>query len=133
MSKDKKPIKVKAPKTYTRAQAERIISHSMPDVAKNFLTHPNYHVRSKAFVRLGKQLPENQAEQDAILFGLQGRKKADCSPETVTEIVAKMRAKYFPPPPQFGMGALNPADHPDGLVGYEKMILTPVEDSLPKE
>ena len=95
MAKDKKPIKVKTARVYTRAQAERIISNSVPDVAKNFLAHPNYHCRLKAWSRMGKPIPESQAEQDTLLWTFQGRKSNDMSPEAAKELLIKLRAKHF--------------------------------------
>jgi hypothetical protein len=111
MAKDKKPIKVKSAKVYTRAQAEKVLgkipAHNpnvpLPkehqDWLNKFEKHPNYHVRVKVWAKLGKPFPATPAEQDALLFSLQGQKRADISPDAAKAVVEKMRAKYFPPPP----------------------------------
>ena len=52
MSKDKKPIKVKAEKKYTRAQAEKMLAAGV-DPTK-FETHPNVHVLKKSWVKMGR-------------------------------------------------------------------------------
>ena len=49
---EKKLVKVKGEKTYTRAQAERLLSAGV-DPAK-FEAHPNIHVLKKSWVKMGK-------------------------------------------------------------------------------
>lgn len=67
-SESGKPAKAKAEKKYTRAQAERALSNGA-DPAQ-FANHGNYHVRAKAWVKMGKPLPSDPAEQEKFLKGI---------------------------------------------------------------
>lgn len=64
-----KPQKVRA-KVITRAQAEKALSTGA--TPEEFVKHANYHVRRKAWVLMGKILPENKDEANKFLATLQG-------------------------------------------------------------
>jgi hypothetical protein len=53
---------VKTPDTLTRAQAERAIADSKAPFldSLSFATHPNYHVRRKAWRKAGSHIPEDR-------------------------------------------------------------------------
>lgn len=71
MSKSEKPRKpkgVKAEKQYTRAQAERMLSAGA-DPAQ-FTKHANWHVRSKAFKKMGYPFPEDATERAKLCASL---------------------------------------------------------------
>jgi hypothetical protein len=55
-----KPEKVKAERKYTRAQAEKAISAGVD--AGQFLKHANYHVRAKAWRKLGQPVQDDHAK-----------------------------------------------------------------------
>lgn len=68
MAKDKRPIKVKREKKYTRAQAERALSRGVnPEI---FTKHQNYHVRAKAWRKMGCPLPEDELERAKFLASI---------------------------------------------------------------
>lgn len=55
-----KPEKVKPERKYTRAQAEKALSAGADP--EQFTKHANYHVRAKAWVKMGRPLPEGKEE-----------------------------------------------------------------------
>lgn len=57
-------------KKMTRMQAERAIVLGDNELVTALLDHGNYHVRRKAWVKLGSQLPEGEAEQAALRLKL---------------------------------------------------------------
>ena len=57
-------------KKYTRAQAEKALSAGVDP--EKFVDHKNYHVRNKAWKKMGKPLPEGADAQNAFLLTLQG-------------------------------------------------------------
>jgi hypothetical protein len=63
-----KSNKVKAVKTYTRAQAERALSAGADP--NNFVKHANYHVRAKAWKKLGQPEMGNAEEHAKFLAGI---------------------------------------------------------------
>lgn len=69
-TENQKPAKQKAEKKYTRAQAEKALSHGADP--EQFTKHPNYHVRRKAWTKQGKPLPGSADEQNKFLATLQG-------------------------------------------------------------
>jgi hypothetical protein len=90
MAKDKKPIKVKV-KVVTRARAERALSKGAdPNL---FVKHGNYHVRAKAWKKLGRPLPEEDGV-DALLATLQG-KPVPKDAEAATTFNQALRAKFL--------------------------------------
>ena len=92
MAKDKKPIKVKADKKYTRAQAEKAISAGVDPAL--FVGHGNYHVRVKAWCRMGKPTPENQDQLNRLLVTFQGRPFPKDAEGQAT-MIANLRAKFL--------------------------------------
>jgi hypothetical protein len=60
-----KPAKAKAEKKYTRAQAEKALANGVD--ASLFEKHANYHVRAKAWKKLGSPLPDGAEEQEKFL------------------------------------------------------------------
>lgn len=69
-------------KKMTRAQAEKAISREGVDAATELLDHANYHVRRKAWVKLGSQLPESEADRTALYTRL--KMKAPAAAEVST-------------------------------------------------
>lgn len=73
MSKSKssegKPQKIRE-RVVTRARAEYLLTHGADPT--QFTKHANYHVRRKAWVLMGKPLPEGLEEQNKFLATLQG-------------------------------------------------------------
>lgn len=84
-SSEGKPAKVKKEKHYTRMQAERAISSGavpperfldMSDPFKkgdaknpgNTSNHDNYHVRAKAWKKMGSPIPDGWNEEDVLKF-----------------------------------------------------------------
>lgn len=57
-------------KVITRAHAEKALSHGADPT--QFVKHANAHVRRKAWVLMGKPLPEDLTEQNKFLATLQG-------------------------------------------------------------
>ena len=60
-----KTVKEKKEKVLTRAQAEKALTTGVDP--EKFVKHPNYHVRSKAWKKLGCPLPTAQEEQEKFL------------------------------------------------------------------
>ena len=58
-------------KVLTRAQAERALSRGV--TPEQFTGHHNYHVRYKAWRKMGMPLPEKIDEQNKFLATLQGK------------------------------------------------------------
>jgi hypothetical protein len=81
-----KPAKIKHDKFYTRARSERELSGGADPAQtfKNdkgmlqgrFTDHPNYHVRRKAWMKMGQPLPEDAGERAKFLAGLKIKEKA---------------------------------------------------------
>jgi hypothetical protein len=80
MSKEK-ARKVKAAKVYTRAQAEKALSNGAEP--EQFVKHPNYHVRRKAWVLMGRILPDNHEEAAKFLESLHIKPKLEMGTEPV--------------------------------------------------
>lgn len=51
----------------TRAKAERALAKGADPNAERFLKHQNYHVRAKAWRKMGMPLPEDAAEREKFL------------------------------------------------------------------
>lgn len=64
MGKDKQVTKVKSEKVYTRAAAEKQLARGAD--ANQFIKHANYHVRAKAWKKLG--MPEMGSAEDHAKF-----------------------------------------------------------------
>lgn len=64
-----KPQKIRE-RVVTRARAEKLLSGGA-DPAQ-FTKHGNYHVRRKAWEKMGRPLPENTEEANKFLATLQG-------------------------------------------------------------
>lgn len=58
-------------KSITRARAEKLLSAGSDPAS--FTKHGNYHVRRKAWVKMGRPLPEDRDEQNKFLATLQGK------------------------------------------------------------
>lgn len=81
-----KPNKVRHEKFYSRAKSERMLSAGADPTATfrddkgnmrgRYTDHPNYHVRRKAWMKMGQPLPEDQAERAKFLAGLKIKEKA---------------------------------------------------------
>ena len=66
-----------AEKKFTRAKAERELSkEGVNPNDPRFLEHPNYHVRARAWVLMGRPLPDNQAELEKVLKDLRVKNHA---------------------------------------------------------
>jgi hypothetical protein len=63
-----KIIKVKGVKVYTRAQAEKMLSHGADP--NQFIKHANYHVRRLAFKKLGQPQMGSAEEHAKFLKGI---------------------------------------------------------------
>lgn len=83
MAKDQKPRKEKAEKKYTRAQAEKALSRG--ESPEKFTKHPNYHIRAKAWRKMGMPLPENAEERSKFLADIHVKEKA-AEPEVAPAI-----------------------------------------------
>lgn len=68
-SSEGKPVKARV-KVVTRARAEYELSHGADP--ESFTKHANYHVRRKAWEKMGRPLPESTDEQNKFLATLQG-------------------------------------------------------------
>jgi hypothetical protein len=75
-----KPIKSKGTKTYTRMQAERLLSKGADP--EPFATHPNYHVKRKAWTKMGKPLPSDPAERTKFLASIKVKETVDAAAES---------------------------------------------------
>lgn len=68
MAKDKQVTKVKSEKVYTRAGAEKQLAAGADP--NRFIKHVNYHVRAKAWKKLGKPEMGNAEEHAKFLAGI---------------------------------------------------------------
>ena len=68
MAKNETPRKAKAEKQYTRAQAEKLLSGGADP--EQFAKHGNYHVRRKAWTKMGMPLPEDAEERAKFLASI---------------------------------------------------------------
>ena len=59
---------MKETKHYTRAQAERALSRGVDPTT--FTNHQNYHVRAKAWRKMGCPLPEDATERTKFLASI---------------------------------------------------------------
>lgn len=75
-----KPVKSKGVKTYTRMQAERLISKGFDP--SQFVSHPNYHVRARAWTKMGKPLHSDPAERTKFLASIKVKETVDASLES---------------------------------------------------
>jgi hypothetical protein len=81
-----KPAKVRHDKFHTRARSERDLSAGADPTVTfrddkgatrgRYTDHPNYHVRRKAWMKMGQPLPEDPAERAKFLAGLKIKEKA---------------------------------------------------------
>ena len=70
MAKTEKTFKTKKAKTYTRNQALRLLTGGADP--KQFVLHPNYHVKRRCWQLQGRPLPTDVNEQNKFLATLQG-------------------------------------------------------------
>lgn len=56
----------------TRARAEKLLSVGADPTA--FLKHANYHVRRKAWVKLGRQIPDDYKGQCELAEGIHDKR-----------------------------------------------------------
>lgn len=87
-----KPRKIKSEKVYTRAQAERLLSHGADP--NQFSKHGNYHVRRKAWTLLGQPLPEDAGERAKFLASINVKEK---QPEPTANPVEEVSAAEVAP------------------------------------
>ena len=81
-------------KNMTRAKAEAALSTG--ESPEGFVDHPNYHVRLKAWKKMGKPLPENGAEVDVFLAKLFGKDPKDIAAlgkEAADQTYAQLRQR----------------------------------------
>ena len=77
MGKDK-ARKVRKEKKYTRMQAERALTAGMdPEM---FVKHPNYHVKKKAWKKMGMPLPDDAGERVKFLASIHVKEKPVAAP-----------------------------------------------------
>jgi hypothetical protein len=95
MAKEPKTRKVKT-KTYTRAQA--IAAMKAGADPKQFEKHPNYHTRVRAWVLMGKPIPEGKEAQEELLLSFQGKKRSDMPEAALTVLLETLRKKHFEQP-----------------------------------
>lgn len=80
-----RPAKVRHDKFYTRARSERELSagadpaqtfrNDKGQTLGRFTDHPNYHVRRKAWMKMGQPLPEDPAERAKFLASIKVKEK----------------------------------------------------------
>lgn len=72
---NKKASRVKGVKVFTRKQAEKALTTGAdPEL---FVKHANYHVRAKAWKKMGSPLPENSEERSKLLASLHIKEKVE--------------------------------------------------------
>jgi hypothetical protein len=99
-------------KLFTRSKAEAALANGADPTAMRdtdgkphglFTEHANYHVRVRAWVKMGRPLPEGLAEQNKFLLTLQGSDVSRMSPADVVALTARLRLnllKEQPPVPE---------------------------------
>ena len=80
-----KPNKVRHEKFYSRAKSEKLLSagadpaqtfrNDKGTTQGRFTDHPNYHVRRKAWMKMGQPLPEDAGERAKFLASLKVKEK----------------------------------------------------------
>jgi hypothetical protein len=79
-----KKARAKGVKVWTRKQAEAALSQgSEPE---QFVKHHNYHVRAKAWRKMGMPLPEDQEERTKFLASLHIKEKTEAVVEETTAV-----------------------------------------------
>lgn len=90
-----KRVKVRHDKFYSRARSERMLSAGADPTATfrddkgatrgRYTDHPNYHVRRKAWMKMGQPLPEDAGERAKFLASLKIKEKASEVPAPVQD------------------------------------------------
>ena len=91
-----------ARRLFTRSEAEGLIAGGADPSEDRFVNHKNYHVRTKAWVKMGRPLPEGVEEQNTFLATLAGKDMAKVPKDQVPAFVARLRLlllKEQPPAP----------------------------------
>jgi hypothetical protein len=104
MPKEERPKKIKYETFPTRHRAERqltagadpeaVFTDSKGTKQKKYLNHPNYHVRTRAWVKMGRPLPEGEKEVNDFLLKLYG-KELPKNPDDHAALYAKVRQIYL--------------------------------------
>src|ERR1700690_557764 len=82
-----KKARAKGDKVYTRKQPEKALSQGVdPEL---FVKHHNYHVRAKAWKKMGCPLPENLEERSKFLASIHIKEKVEVVEETPVETVVE--------------------------------------------
>lgn len=81
VARSKKLKLAEAMKKFTRAEAEKALAKGADPSEKRFVQHENYHVRAKAWRKMGMPLPDDVSEQEKFL------KSIHTSPEKVAGFV----------------------------------------------
>ena len=93
-----------ARKIFTRSEAEALIAGGADPGEDRFVNHKNYHVRVKAWVKMGRPMPDEVKEHDSFLAALMGKDMAKVAKDQVPATLAHLRMgllKEQPPvPPQ---------------------------------
>lgn len=81
-----RPAKVRHEKFYTRAKSEKLLAAGADPTVTfrddkgatrgRYTDHPNYHVRRKAWMKMGQPLPEDPTERAKFLASLHLKEKA---------------------------------------------------------
>lgn len=59
-----------ARRSFTRADAEKLLARGVDPSEERFTSHKNYHVRVKAFRKMGSPFPENATERTKLCASL---------------------------------------------------------------
>jgi len=70
-----KKARAKGVKVWTRKQAEKALSQGVDP--EQFAKHSNYHVRAKAWKKMGCPLPEDEGERSKFLASLHIKEKVE--------------------------------------------------------
>ena len=90
-----RPAKVRHEKFYTRAKSERLLAEGADPTVTfrddkgatrgRYTDHPNYHVRRKAWMKMGQPLPEDPAERAKFLASIKVKEKTEPAAQTTEE------------------------------------------------
>lgn len=80
-----------ARRSFTRADAEKLLARGVDPSEERFTSHKNYHVRVKSWVSRGRPLPEGAEAQDTFLAALMGKDLTKVPKEQVGVLMARFR------------------------------------------
>lgn len=92
-----------ARKIFTRNEAEALIAGGADPSEERFVNHKNYHVRVKAWVKMGRPMPGDVGTHDAFLAALVGKEMNKVPKDQVPAVMAHLRLvllKEQPPVPE---------------------------------